>query len=1193
MRKIAFFMTPILLLQSVSGAYIVRDVEIKSEKIIPFSFISDEKAYEDSISIKGLNNVKIEEISINNGEVEAEIVGNYIDLEFSGGKKSSNLQTVSQIDSLELDAVSLDNESTREISVLPNNKVKEILEVSGDFIDAKVSSNGKILIEVDKNANGEYGYDETKTEKSTVKIEIDSGNKNREIESNYIELRHKPIGKIKAVSGDTSAIQEINVRDKSVKVSFDNGIPKLNETKLNDGYTYFWIDRDSDGSFRKYNPNSIYSTDRNKITGKGEYLDEAEQEELGMTLWNKNWADYCGTEIDGVRYIYVFDKSKGLPKTSEGEILSVPKLEIKQQSFNTEVYTVEFTEDGVKYIPEGKLYSMGDLVKGTAGWGELCENKSWESKETFFNDITGKTETYVRHYKFYYGPRNKKAFGGFFTYPYSCTLEYEHYKPVTLYSGSVTYTYDTQKYVKGYLYDGWIKISYTEEKNVKDYPPTSPYNIKYDEKNKLILWEHGTDDYTKKDKLIYEIQMYSDFWGESIKSKPGENKLSYNLTDEYTDVRIRTVDEVNQVSDWANLSDSIIELSGYVTPNVIKAGEKVDLYAKTRSLSKTDKVTAKCDELGIDCEVIKVKEELPDYYEISYEIMADFLEEDEYIYSNNRRYVKSKNGTVRNYTFSSKDVTNGDTLEISLPQEINFTKNGTIVFPSGNYLDSPLNIFVYNKKRLYLHMKNELGMVNKITGKKEMFFCFYNDVRTSTKNHNRVVEFVPQIVVNNFNYENDTPSYTTIDVDRNIADKPIIIRWNTDAHGITTFDVSIENTTIYSYSAEYNVIDKYVKNIDYVKNHKYLKRYVLSTIGYTYPNKRFVAKWAKIALSVLPRYNVQEFPWLGYKVDENEYVREEYITNYNNNPSVRNVYRLLILDEYASNAAVLKYLKLIKSTNFPIKRKDDSTIFGKDVLDYNCEFEVQNVTTNQKAALGKYEIELVATDVDGRSTKVMLPIIVKNDESQMQPEEEETPRVAKIEEILLGRFFYKDGEGYLEELSKPKNNESEGFICAGETLGIDIIAKDADFIDVEIEGDLSIITLDTLTKYFLVDKPKRDYDEVFEEYNVNTKRLYPTEINSDGENRFKYFYTVPYKTRQTLNSWSTLKNDTLENIDKNKLFTRISEPYKLKITANANKENQKQIEFDVFERWDTVLNRNISGYLSNYKGKWQVRTKKQ
>ncbi len=68
MRKIAFFMTLTLLLQSISNAYIVRDVELRTEKIIPFSFISDTEKYEDSISIKGLNNVKIEKISVNNGE---------------------------------------------------------------------------------------------------------------------------------------------------------------------------------------------------------------------------------------------------------------------------------------------------------------------------------------------------------------------------------------------------------------------------------------------------------------------------------------------------------------------------------------------------------------------------------------------------------------------------------------------------------------------------------------------------------------------------------------------------------------------------------------------------------------------------------------------------------------------------------------------------------------------------------------------------------------------------------------------------------------------------------------------------------------------------------------------------------------------------------------------------------------------
>ena len=1193
MRKIAFFMTLTLLLQSISNAYIVRDVELRTEKIIPFNFISDTEKYEDSISIKGLNNVKIEKISVNNGQLEAQIDGNYIDLEFEGGKKSSNLQTVTEIENLELELVPLDNENTREISIAPNNKVKEIIEVSGDFLSAEVSSKGKILIKVDKNANGEYGYDETKTEKSTVKVEIDSSNKSREVESDYIELPHEPIGKIKAVSGDTSAVQDIIVRDKSLKVSFGNGTPKLNETKINDGYTYFWIDRDSDGSFRKYNPNSIYRTDRNKITGKGEYLDETEKEELGMTLWNKNWLDYCGAEIDGVRYIYLFDLLKGMPKNSEGEVLKNDSIKIKQQNFNTEAYTVEFSEDGVSYIPEGKLYSMGELVKGTTGWGELCENKSWESKETFFNSITGKEETYIKHYKFYYGPSKKKAFGGFFTYPYNCTLEYEHYKPVNLYSGNVTYTYDTQKYVKGYLYDGWIKISYTEECNVKDYPPTSPYNIKYDAENKLILWEHGTDDYTSKDKLIYEMQMYSDLWEGSIKSKPGENKLLYEINDKYTDIRIRTIDEVHQVSDWANLSDSIIELSGSVTPNVIKAGEKVDLYAKTKSLSKIDKVTARCDELEIECELNKIKEDLPDYYEISYDIMADFLEEDEYIYSNDRRYVKSKDGEIRNYTFPSKDVINGDTLEISLPSGITLSKSGTIVFPNGNYLESPLNIFTYNKKRFYLHMINELGIINKVTGKKETFISFENGIRTSRKNYNTIIEFVPQIIINKFEYTNDTPSYTRIDVDRKIADKPIVIRWNTDAHGITNIDVSIENTLIYSYCVEYSELDKYVKNIEYIKNQKYLKRYVLSTIGYTYPNKRFVAKWAKIALSILPRYNVQEFPWLGYKVEENEYVREEYITNYNNDPSVRNSYRMLILDEYASDAAVKKYLKLIKSTNFPIKRKDESTVFGKDVLDYNCEFEQVSIKTNPKAISGKYEIELMATDVDGRSNKIMLPIIVKNDESQMYPEEEENEGIPEIKEALLGRFFYKDGQGYLEELSKPKNNVGEGFICAGETLGVDITVKDAAFIDVELEGDSSIMTLDSLTKYFLIDKPGKDYDTIAKEYNNYPNRLYPVEITQDGESKFKYLYTIPYNTRQTLHSWSTLKNDTLENIDKSKLLSRIYDPYKLKITVNGKEGVHQLIKFDVFERWDTILNRDISKYITNYKTKWQIEVQKQ
>lgn len=1193
MKKIAFFMSCCLILQSVSNAYVVRDVEIKSEKIIPFSFISDTKEYEDSVSIKGLNNVKIEKISLNNGEADAEISGNYIDLQFYDGNKSSNLQTVTETANLELDLVPLDNESEREITVGTDNEIKEIIGVSGDFSGAKIGNNGKITVEVDKNAKGECGYDETKKVKSTVEVKIDNDNKLRNVESKFIELPYEPIGKVKAVSGDTSAVQEIITDGNSIKVEFDNGTPKLNETSLSECHTYFWIDRDADGSFRKYNPNSIYTTDKNKITGKGEYLDETEQDELGMRLWYKNWTDYCGAEIDGVRYIYPFDKSKGVPKSSDGEVLKNSTIKISGQELNAEKYTVEFSEDGVLYIPEGKLYSMGDLVSGTKGWGELCENKSWESKETFMNSITGKEEPYVRHYKFYYGPEKKRAFGGFYTYPYNCVVEYEHYKPVQLYSGEVTYTYETEKYVRGYLYDGWIKISYTEEKNVKDYPPTSPYNVKYDETQKIISWQPGTDDYTSRDKLIYEIQMYTDSWGNSFKSNIGEISMKYDVPGDVTDIRVRTVDEVNQVSEWSNMSDNMIELTGSVSPKVIKSGDKINIYATTKSLSEIENVTANCKPLGISTELTKISEEQPDYYEISYELMADFLEEDEYIYSSNRRYAKSENGNERDLSFSSKDSTNGDTVNISLPNGINFSKNGTIIFPNGNYLDSPLNIFTYNKKRYYLHMTNEIGITNKVTGKNEPLIAFENDINKVIKNYNTFIEFVPRIRINNFNYTDDNlPSYTVLDVDRKIADKPLVIRWNTDASGVTSFDISAENTEIYSFCVDYSVLDKYVGELEYIRNEKYLKRYVLSTSGYTYPNKSFKAKWAKIALSVLTRYNVQEFPWLGYKVDRNEYVREEYILNYNNDPSVRNTYRTLILDEYVSDAAVKKYLKLIKSTNFPIKRKDDSTVFAKDVLDYNSEFEAIQISTDNEAKDGKYEIELIATDVYGRSCKTMLAVIVRNDEIQVYPEEEPKDENVKLGEMLVGRFFYKDGQGYLEELSKTNGNENEGFICAGETIGIDVTAKNVEFIDIELLGDSSIQTLDSLTKKFLIEKPSKDYNEIAKEYGDFPKRIYPTEVNEDSESRFKYFYTVPYKTKQTLNSWCTLKDSVLENIDKSQLFTRISEPYRLKITLNGNEKEVTQFEFDVFERWDTVLNRNVSKWVTNSKTKWQLRTDK-
>ena len=87
---------------------------------------------------------------------------------------------------------------------------------------------------------------------------------------------------------------------------------------------------------KKYNPNSVYSTDINKITGLGEYVDEDDFDEVGLTVSNDKWTDYCGIEKDGVRYIYIFDESKGIPTSFLGSLVEENEISFNDQEFNSE-----------------------------------------------------------------------------------------------------------------------------------------------------------------------------------------------------------------------------------------------------------------------------------------------------------------------------------------------------------------------------------------------------------------------------------------------------------------------------------------------------------------------------------------------------------------------------------------------------------------------------------------------------------------------------------------------------------------------------------------------------------------------------------------------------------------------------------------------------------------------------------------
>ena len=246
-----------------------------------------------------------------------------------------------------------------------------------------------------------------------------------------------------------------------------------------------------------------------------------------------------------------------------------------------------------------------------------------------------------------------------------------------------------------------------------------------------------------------------------------------------------------------------------------------------------------------------------------------------------------------------------------------------------------------------------------------------------------------------------------------------------------------------------------------------------------------------------------------------------------------------------------------------------------------------NVVTNEEVKKGVYEIELTARNVDGDEKTIYLPIVVETDEEEKKEEkkEEDEKEPDIIEEknevnfIKVGRMTYDGGEFFIEELPKTASTfDTEGFICAGETLGMIIDAKNSEIFLVDIKGDTSIKEFDELTERFTL-------QEVIDRgrTNINIKDNYdfPIEIypiKEDGNTQsYIFLYTIPYETEQTLESWATLRAESgsYENIDKDKVFERRAEPYEI-IVYSENKEVDQKIFFDVFERWDTILNRDAS-----------------
>lgn len=249
-------------------------------------------------------------------------------------------------------------------------------------------------------------------------------------------------------------------------------------------------------------------------------------------------------------------------------------------------------------------------------------------------------------------------------------------------------------------------------------------------------------------------------------------------------------------------------------------------------------------------------------------------------------------------------------------------------------------------------------------------------------------------------------------------------------------------------------------------------------------------------------------------------------------------------------------------------------------ISVKCNTIAETYFTNDIPMSDSKEIILLVS-IEGVEDKNVVKDVNKRFESGDKP---------KIASIEIKRITTNEaGKEILTNLYTAKKTNTK-FICAGQVLYVRVkTLNDTASVTLEIEGDRSITNFDELTKKFEWDEVKeRGLQSRFKTLNELKKQYqmpYRLSLEKDEKDGVKYFsaiYIIPYKTKQTLNSWATLRenNKNAFQINNNQLFTRITLPYSLVFKASSEIGiTTKRIDLDVFESWNTIYNRDLTSYI--------------
>ena len=295
-----------------------------------------------------------------------------------------------------------------------------------------------------------------------------------------------------------------------------------------------------------------------------------------------------------------------------------------------------------------------------------------------------------------------------------------------------------------------------------------------------------------------------------------------------------------------------------------------------------------------------------------------------------------------------------------------------------------------------------------------------------------------------------------------------------------------------------------------------------------------------------------------------EFTKPEHIKNLSTEIEIQNEVFDKISDEKVTS--IIKDNKIIIDKNkYPNVSSIEITIKNTSILETFFLTEAPLVDIKETVLTINLNEEEVYINVKDKNTSTS--------------EEIPPPIISSIK--LYRKSIY--GNDLKRDLYIAKKTNTK-FICAGQVLIVEAkVLNNPTSVKFYIEGDSRIQTLDEITKKFVYDEPKARGEKLLYSSINALKSSYKLPLNMKKQNgAYVLEYIIPYGSKQSLHSWNTLReeNKNALNIDKSRLFSRICSPYEIKIRAkNEGGTTTKGVKLDVFERWDTIYNRDLSEYV--------------